>query len=120
MLRLGKKGAVDDEAKDMAATIVFSLRELDELAMKTAQAWEKRDYWIKAERFLRDWRWAAPMAANWEDIIREDAWDLLPELMIELFPHFTDIEIKSLTKKPLEWNGKLQALLALPPNVTPQ
>lgn len=119
MLRMGKKQEIDAETKDMAATIVFALRELYELAEETAKAWEKRDYWIKAERFINDWRWAVPMAANWEDVIREEAWDLLPDLMMEIFPRFTDIEIKTFTKKPVEWNGKLKKLLAQEPNVLP-
>lgn len=113
--RLGKKTAVDQETKDMTACIVYCLRELYATAETTAIAWEKRDYWIKAERFLREWEWTREMAANIEDVIREDAWDLLPQLMMDLFPYFSDIGVKSLTRKPITWHNAQSKLLAEPP-----
>ena len=119
MQRMGGKQEIDDEVKDMAAAIVFSLREIYDTCETAAKAWEKRDYWIKAERFLREWRWTRTMAANIEDVIREDAWELIPQLLIELFPKFNDIQVKTLTKKPIEWEGAYKKLLAQEPNVLP-
>ena len=119
MQRLGKKQEVDDEVKDMAAAIVFSLRTIYDTCESAAKAWEKRDYWIKAERFLREWRWTQKMAANIEDVIREDAWDLIPQLLMELFPKFSDIQVKTLTKKPIEWQGAYKRLMDQEPNVMP-
>ena len=106
---------LDEESKDMAATIVYALRELYETADTAAKAWEKRGYWMKAERFLRQWEWTTGTAANLEDIIREDAWDLLPQIMMEIFPYFTDIEVKSLTRRPETWQGAYARLLQDPP-----
>ena len=79
--RLSQKSEFDDEAKDMASMIVLLLHEIEAGVQKTMIAWEKRDYWIKAERFSRDWEWVKFTAADWEDVIRNDAWDLLPDLM---------------------------------------
>lgn len=120
MLRLlGQKPRVDTEAKDMAAMIVLLLREIKEGVDQTAQAWEKRDYWMKAERFLRDWEWINESAANLEDVIRHEAWDLLPELLSDLFGHFTDVQIKKMTRDALEWRGAYRKLLTQPPNELP-
>ncbi len=115
---LPRKAKFDDEAKDMTATIVYCLREIDSTIETSAAAWEKRDYWMKAERFLRDWGWTKEVAANFEDIIREEAWDLLPELLADLMPHFTDLEIKSFTRKADAWQGAYKRLLADPPKTT--
>ena len=101
--RLAKKPELDEEAKDMAATIVLCLREIHDTVETTIVAWEKRDYWMKAERFARDWEWTQKMAADLEDVIRADAWDLIPELLMTLYPHFSDIQIKTLTRKPIAW-----------------
>lgn len=117
--RLSEKPRVDDETKDMVATIVYALREINEGVEQSARAWEKRDYWMKAERFLRDWSWTAEMAANIEDVIRNDAWDLLPELMAELFPRFADIQIKTMTRDPEAWRGAYRRLLSEPPGKSP-
>ena len=117
--RLSQKSILDEDAKDMASAIVFCLREISAGVEQTVTAWEKRDYWMKAERFLREWEWAGEMAANLEDVIRHEAWDLLPGLLAELFPRYTDIQIKTMTRKSDVWQGAYQHLLAQPPAESP-
>lgn len=117
--RLSQKQEIDAEAKDMAAMIVLLLRELDDGVKQSIEAWEKRGYWMKAERFLRQWDWTAVYAANVEDVIRNDAWDLLPELLADLFGQFADIQIKTMTRKPSAWQGAYQKLMASPPAELP-
>ena len=117
--RLSQKAALDDESKDMAAMIVFLLREIETGVESTAGAWEKRDYWMKAERFLREWEWVKFTAADWEDVIRNDAMDLLPDLMADIFPRFADVQIKTLTRNPTLWRDAYAKLLAQPPFESP-
>ncbi|MDX1414122.1 MAG: hypothetical protein R3293_08015 [Candidatus Promineifilaceae bacterium] len=117
--RLSQKAKIDEEVKDMAATIVFALREISKGVEQTVIAWEKRDYWIKAERFVRQWEWVVESAANLEDVIRNDAWDLLPELLADLFPRFSDIQIKTMTRKRDVWHGAYDRLISEPPGELP-
>jgi hypothetical protein len=117
--RLSQKSTIDDEAKDMTATIVLSLQDISVGVEQTALAWEKRNYWMKAERFVRQWEWTVQSAANIEDVIRNDAWDLLPELLADLFPHFADIQIKSMTRKADSWRGAYKQLMAQSPGELP-
>ncbi|MCA9936245.1 MAG: hypothetical protein H6662_00450 [Ardenticatenaceae bacterium] len=117
--RLSQKPALDDEAKDMAAMLVYLLREIDAGVEQSAAAWEKRGYWMKAERFMRDWDWTKEAAANIEDVIRNDALDLLPELMTDLYPRFADIQLKTMTRQSSLWRGAYQRLLAEPPGKMP-
>jgi hypothetical protein len=99
----------------MAATIVFALMDIHDGVMQSAEAWEKRGYWVKAERFISEWAWAQETAANMDDVLRHEAWDLLPGLLMELFPRFDDIQVKSLTRKPDEWRGAYRRLLDAAP-----
>jgi len=117
--RLSQKSTIDDEAKDITATIVLSLRDIWAGVEQTSLAWEKRDYWMKAERFVRQWEWTVESAANIEDVVRNDAWDLLPELLAVLFPRFADIQIKSMTRKADTWQGACRQLMAQPPGESP-
>lgn len=117
--RLSQKPQIDKEAKDMTAAIVYLLREIDSGVEQSVSAWEKRGYWMKAERFLRQWEWAPEMAANIEDVIRNEAWDLLPGLLAELFPRFSDVQIKTMTRKPSMWRGAHEKLVAEPASDPP-
>lgn len=109
--RLVSKGSVDEETRDMAATIVLALVEIDAGVRQTVAAWEKRDYWMKAERFLRDWDWVRESAANLDDVIRHEAWDLLPGLLLELAPQFGDVQINRYTRNEDAWLGNYERLL---------
>ena len=115
--RLGQKQQFDDESKDMAAMLVYLMRELWAGVESSAAAWEKRDYWMKAERFMRDWEWTVETAVNIEDVLRHDAFDLLPELMMELFPRFADVQVKKMTRSPSVWKGAFARLMAEEPTV---
>ncbi len=109
--RLASKPSIDEEAKDMAAAMVFLLRDIDDGIDVSTLAWEKQDYWLKADRFRIDWEWAGQAAVDIEDLIRNEAWDLLPRLMMELFPRFASIRIKRLTRKPELWRGAYGQLM---------
>jgi hypothetical protein len=109
---LSQKSDVDDEVKDMAATLVYCFREIAAGIESSAQAWEKRDYWVKAERFRTKWLWPSEAEADLQDIIHNDAWDLLPNFLIDLLPRFSAIKIAKFTRKPSVWEGALERLLA--------
>lgn len=117
--RLSQKAQIDAEARDMAAAIVFMLIDINTSVEQTISAWEKRGYWMKAERFLREWEWAREAAANFDDVIRNDAWDLLPRLLAELFPQFTDIQVKKMTRPDSDWTGAYKRLIGEPAPPTP-
>jgi hypothetical protein len=117
--RIGAKAEVDAEARDMFAALVYLLREIHQSTLTTVEAWEKRGYWMKADRFMRDWEWSAEMAANFEDVLRNDAWDLIPRLLGELLPRTADVQVKNMTRSPSAWRGAYRQLLSEPPGELP-
>ena len=102
---------IDDESKDMAALVVFSLREIADSVDVTTSAWESRDYYLKADRFRLEWEWAASTAGRLETLVVSGQWDLLPAELIALAPRFADIRIAKMTRGSEAWQGRLQALV---------
>ena len=109
---LSQKQALDDEAKDMAAALVFCLRDIDDGIEASADAWEKRDYWIKAEQLRQRWAWTGTAAGRLEMMIRTGTWEAMPEILAALFEHFSDIKITKFTRKSSAWDGAYEQLLA--------
>ncbi|MGJ3238890.1 MAG: hypothetical protein ACFE0Q_09325 [Anaerolineae bacterium] len=110
--RLGQRnGEINDDVRDMTAMIVFCLREIDDSIIETIKAWEKRGYWQKADKFQLEWMWSEQYAKQLDKLIREEQWEQLPEIMMKLFPHFADIEVKKMTRDPSEWEGAHEKLL---------
>jgi hypothetical protein len=108
---LSQKTDLDDEAKDMAARLMFCLRAIDDGIEASSLAWEKRDYWVKAEQLRQRWVWAGNGSARLESVIRREAWETLPAVMADLFAHLADIKVTKFTRDPSEWNGAYQDFL---------
>lgn len=106
------KGGLDDEARDMAATIAYSLRAIDATIEVTTEAWEKRDYYLKADKFRLEWEWARPAADRLEAIIRRGAWEGLPEELMSLVPRFADVKVAKFTRAADTWQGGYDRLLS--------
>lgn len=109
--RLSQKNDVDDSVKDMVSMLVYLFRELDEGIEQSAAAWEKRDYWLKADEFRQRWGWAGAMADEIDALVRADEWQNLPQIMIKLLPYFNDIKITKLTRKESLWEGSYTRLM---------
>jgi hypothetical protein len=105
------KRELDDEAKDMAAALAFALREIADTIETSAAAWEKRDYFVKADRFRREWEWAAFAAEQLRHLVIKGHWDLLPRELAMLAPHFADIRVTKLTRPTSTWNASCRLLL---------
>lgn len=108
---LSQKSTIDDEARNMLAAIVFALREIDDGLEESAAAWEKRDYWMKAEQFRQKWAWVGMTADELNGIIRAESWDKIPPLIVRLLPNFAEITITKLTRKSDLWDGQYQRLM---------
>lgn len=109
------KRDLDNEAQDLAALIVFSLREIDAGIEQTMAAWEKRDYYLKADRFLQEWTWVTPAADDLEKALRQGNWERLPAALAGLLGHFSDITINRMVRSKELWAGCYERLLASPP-----
>ena len=106
------KRELDDETKDMAAAIVFALREIHKSVDTSATAWEKRNYYLKADRFRLDWEWAELAAQRLADIVQGDRWERLPEELGALAPRFADIRIARMTRDATAWRASYRLLLS--------
>jgi hypothetical protein len=69
------------EALDMAAFILEQLKVLSNSVDQTALAWEKRDYWVKADAFRRQWSWVEKPFRSLSDCLpRKDVSSLAANL----------------------------------------
>ncbi len=104
------KRTLDEETLDMVAALVFALREIDDSVDATVEAWEKRDYFVKADRFRLEWEWASAAAQRLERIIMDRQWDALPVEIAGLAPRFADIRIAKMTRAPSAWKSSYALL----------
>jgi hypothetical protein len=110
--RLAHKPSFDEESRDLAALIVFCLRRLEDGVEQTIQAWEKRDYFLKADRFQRQWEWLDETAYALESALLLGQWDEVPAALAMLFPRFADITVGRFTRSTEAWEGCYERLVS--------
>jgi hypothetical protein len=108
---LSQKKGVDDEVKDMVAMIILALREIDETVGESVKAWEKRNYYKKADDFQEKWWWTQAHRPALEKVLLENKWEDLPQAMLKLLPHFSDIEINKAMRSESDWHGSYEVYM---------
>ena len=100
----------DREAKDMVAFLVFNLHGIYRTIDESAQAWDEKNYWKKAEALRERWRWSQTAARELEDLVLADDWPAVPPRLIALTERFQDVTVRSITRNADWWCGALRAL----------
>ena len=62
------------ESRDLAAFIALALSIIFETIEVSVAAWEKRDYWVKADKFRMEWAWAGQYADKMRIAVQSDDW----------------------------------------------
>lgn len=107
---LATRGGWDDEGKDMAAFLVFSLHGIYDSIEESALAWDDKNYWKKAENLRQKWRWSYLSGKKLEKLILKEKWDSVTSELLELIPQFSKVKVTSITRDSDWWAGALSAL----------
>lgn len=112
LCHLSQKETLDSEARDMLATLVFSFRAIEEGIEQSASAWEKRDYYLKADELRRRWDWSGRAESDLEAVLIQERWNDVPAVMASLFPHLSEVTVTKFMRKEKDWAGAYGRLLA--------
>jgi hypothetical protein len=102
---LAKQTDVTEEAKDLAAFIAIALRSISDGIDVSVAAWEKRGYWVKADRFRMDWMWTGQLAEKMKNALQTDDWATIAMLMPQIAQKFSKIEIAKNHRLGKPWVG---------------
>lgn len=109
---LAKQSNVTSETKDQAAFIALALQTIAEGIDASVQAWEKRDYWVKADKFRMEWMWAGQTAAKLKDAVLSDDWASIAILLPQIAQRFNKVVVSDNHRLGKPWTGAYK-LLAL-------
>jgi hypothetical protein len=108
--QLATRSQVDDETRDLVAFMALALNEIHANIDVTCQAWEKRDYWLKADQFRRDWAWAGKTADKLERVVLGDEWQNLATLVPTLAKNLEKVKLPKRNTLGAPWVGSLAQL----------
>lgn len=110
MRELAKQTQVTPEAKDQAAFIVLALQAIVEGIDASVAAWEKRDYWVKADKFRMEWMWAGQTAEKMKTAVLKDDWGSIATFMPQIATRLSKIQISANHRLGTPWVGAFKQL----------
>lgn len=96
--------------KDIAAFIALTLEAISQTAERTASAWEKRDYWIKADRFRNEWKWVSTYGNRMQAAVLDGNYPLVHAIATDILEFVNDIELPKRHRLGTPWIGAYQVL----------
>lgn len=108
---LMKQPEPNDTAHDLAAFIALALEEIAETIDVSVQAWEKRDYWVKADRFRMEWDWAGNLGREMRSALQAEDWGRIAITTAKIAQKLGKITIPQRHRIGTPWVGAYQKFL---------
>ena len=64
----------NQETLDLVAFIAIGLEDIYKSVELSIGPWEKRGYWLKADRYRLEWEWSGRLAGELREAIRGEDW----------------------------------------------
>lgn len=109
---LTQRGEPDALARDLAAYIVLALQRVDETVDQSVLAWEKRGYWVKADRFRLDWSWAGRYAAEIKTALLNEDWAAVAVGAAHISAKISAVKVSPRHRMGKPWEGAWEKLQA--------
>jgi hypothetical protein len=71
---LAQQQQPNEETRDLAAFIAIALDEMYKTVETSVLAWEKKDYWVKADRFRMEWEWCNRTSTAMNKAVLSEDW----------------------------------------------
>jgi hypothetical protein len=102
---LARQTDVTLEAKDLAAFIAMALKTISEGIDISVAAWEKRGYWVKADRFRMEWLWTGQVGDKMESALLSEDWGTIAMLIPQIAQKFNKIMVSENHRLGKPWVG---------------
>jgi len=98
------------ESCDLAAFIVLALGIVAETIDISVAAWEKRGYWVKADKFRMDWDWAAQFSEKMRVALLAEDWAGVAQIATQTAMRLNKITVPAGHRLGRPWVGAWEEL----------
>ncbi|MBQ6341492.1 MAG: hypothetical protein IJI41_00055 [Anaerolineaceae bacterium] len=99
-----------DLSRDLIACILMSLDEIYETVDASVEAWEKRGYWLKADRFRMDWQWTKLLADQMRPLVMSENYAELIPLIVQVLQALDTVKVSENHRLGTPWTGAWEEL----------
>ena len=95
----------DETSRDLAAFIALALLKIAETIDTSVTAWEKKGYWLKADRFRLEWDWSARIGEQMQKAVVADDWASIAMLSAQVGGKLANIKLPERHRLGQPWVG---------------
>ncbi|MBN1452983.1 MAG: hypothetical protein JW963_18340 [Anaerolineales bacterium] len=107
---LAKQTEIGEETRDLAAFIALALQTIADGIDVSVAAWEKRDYWVKADRFRMEWAWAGQMGGKMKIAVLSEDWENVAMLSAQVAEKLHKVKVSDNHRMGKPWAGAWEQL----------
>ncbi len=107
---LARQSDVTDQTRDLAAFIAIALQIIAYGIDVSVTAWEKRDYWIKADKFRMEWAWAGQIAEKMRISVLSEDWAAVAALSAQVAQKLAKVQVSENHRLGKPWVGSFKQL----------
>ena len=107
---LARQNEPSTEAKDQAAFIALALQTIADGIDVSVAAWEKRDYWVKADRFRMEWAWAGQVGEKMKTAVLNEDWGNIAMLSAQIAQKLQKVKVSENHRMGKPWVGAREKL----------
>jgi len=101
----------NDTARDLVAFIALALMEISDTVDQSVAAWEKRGYWVKAERFRMEWDWTGRLSRSVAQAVQAADWATIALLSAQIAQKFATVKLPVRHRLGTPWVGAYLELI---------
>ena len=107
---LMKQQQPDNTSRDLAAFIAIALLQVHASIDESVAAWEKKGYWVKADRYRRDWEWTLNYGNKMKQAVLMDDWAAIAVTSAQVAQKLITIKVSDKHRLGTPWVGALKLL----------
>jgi len=101
----------DDHSRDLAAFIALALNDIYQTVDVSVTAWEKKGYWVKADRFRMEWEWSASFSEKMRKAILSEDWATIAATSVQIAQKLMNVDVPIRHWLGTPWEGAYQELM---------
>ena len=107
---LMKQTEPNNQTRDLAAFISIALQAVDETIDVSVTAWEKRGYWLKADRFRLEWDWTKLLSEKMQLALLTEDWPQVAALAVRIAEKLQNVKVPQRHRLGTPWAGAWEKL----------
>jgi hypothetical protein len=108
--QLARQADTGGDTRDLAAFIAVALLAISEGIDASVAAWEKRGYWVKADKFRMEWAWTASTGEKMKSAVLSEDWPTVALLSAQIAQRLSKLQISENHRLGKPWTGAYERL----------